>query len=56
VDETADVRERRAQLMDYGFECACETCERDSAALAGNETNEKEDHRAASGSRRGKTK
>jgi hypothetical protein len=56
VDETADVRERRAQLMDYGFECACETCERDAATLAKNETNEKEDHRAASGSRRGKTK
>ena len=33
VDEDADVRERRAELADYGFECACERCERESAGL-----------------------
>ena len=33
VDEDADVRERRAELADYGFECACERCARESASL-----------------------
>ena len=33
VDEDADVHERRAELADYGFECACERCERESAGL-----------------------
>ena len=53
----AEERARKLNLFcDKGYGCACETCERDAATLAKNETNEKEDHRAASGSRRGKTK
>ena len=30
VDETADVATRRAELLDYGFECACERCAREA--------------------------
>jgi hypothetical protein len=30
VDETADVATRRAELSDYGFECACERCAREA--------------------------
>ena len=33
VDEGGDVATRRAELMDYGFECACERCVREAAGL-----------------------
>ena len=58
VDEIGGRARAQAQLMDYGRGRvpAWRRRERDAATLAKNETNEKEDHRAASGSRRGKTK
>ena len=31
VDEGGDVATRRAELRDYGFECACERCVREAA-------------------------
>ena len=33
VDEGMDVRARRAELLDYGFECGCARCEREAAGL-----------------------
>ena len=33
VDEGGDVATRRAELRDYGFECACERCVREAAGL-----------------------
>ena len=34
VDESMDVKERRAELRDYGFECACERCAREAEGRA----------------------
>ena len=34
VDESADVAARRAELWDYGFECACARCVREAAGGA----------------------
>ena len=33
VDEGGDVATRRAELRDYGFECACERCVREAPGL-----------------------